>query len=93
MRGAAGRQSQPLGKGCKVPEDAGVCAEAPSVTEEEGPAVDGAWAEGVALVPSSPGRLSSAPHTGPKTSVSQPASPAEVLTDTSKLQHLAFKKL
>lgn len=72
MRGAAGRQSQPLGKGCKVPEDAGVCAEAPSVTEEEGPAVDGAWAEGVALVPSSLGGLSSAPPHRPQ-DLSEPA--------------------
>lgn len=27
-------------------EDAGLCAEAPGVTEEEGPAVDGAWVKG-----------------------------------------------
>lgn len=61
-RGAAGRQSQPLGKGCKGPEDAGLCAEAPVVTEEEGPAVDGAWVEGEALVPSSPsGRSAQSP--------------------------------
>ena len=66
-----------------------MCAEAPVVTEEEGPAVDGAWVEGVALVPSSPGRWSAQSPTPQD----QPTSPAEVLTETSKLQHLAFKKL
>lgn len=67
VRGAAGRQPQALGKGCEGPEDAGLCAEAPGVTEEEGPAVDGAWVEGVALVPSSPGGWSAQPPTPPRT--------------------------